>query len=141
MCVCSVCMYWAFVTARVVARMQLSRAVMMAAEAERFKRQQAERDADVARIEAERARAQAKLDAAAKKRADELEQKERELERRERERLRSVESRTAAVAHEHQMRDCWFRVRRGMLLMAQKRKLSVCVYSLACWMIMRCTVW
>ena len=105
-------------------RMKFHRAVMMAAEAERHKRQQAEFEAEAARVEAERARALAKADAIAKKRADELEQKERELERRERDRVRALEARAAAVAHEHHMKDCWFRVRRGVMAMAQTRKMK-----------------
>ena len=105
-------------------RMKFHRVVMMAAEAERHKRQQAEFEAEAARVEAERARAQAKADAIAKTRADELDQKERELERRERDRMRALESRAAAVAHEHRMKDCWFRVRRGVMAMAQARKLK-----------------
>ena len=104
---------------------QFDRAVIMAAELERHKRLQAEREAEAARVEAERARVHAKADAMARKRADELEQKERELERRERDRVRALESRAAAIAHEHHMKDCWFRLRRGMLLMGQKQKFKV----------------
>ena len=101
---------------------------MMASEVERNKRQQAERDAEAALLEADRARAQAKVDALARKRAEEFEHKERELESRgrqlesrERGQLQSVE----AHVLDQRVRNMWFRLRRGVALMAQSRRMRV----------------
>jgi hypothetical protein len=91
----------------------------------RHERAEAAHATEAAIVQAERARAQAKVDAVARKRADELEQRERELERRERANVRALELRSAALAHEQHMKECWFRVRRGMLSMGQKHKAKV----------------
>lgn len=100
----------------------------MALEEARHKRAQEARDAESERLRAERVRLQASLDAAARaqtKREEELARRERELERREREKVFAVESQVASLREEQRKRDLWFRLRRGVSLLAQKRRMKV----------------
>ena len=92
----------------------------MAVESERNRDAQAARDAEIARVEAERD----KLGQSCARRMEAMERREREAERRERERLQALESRAAALATEGRKRELWFRLRRGMQLMAQKRRIQ-----------------
>ena len=99
---------------------QMSRAVLMAIEGDRNRDAQLARDAEIARVEAERRQ----LERAFAQRVDAVERKEREAEQRERERLVSLELRSAALATEGRKRELWFRLRRGVQLMAQKRRMQ-----------------
>ncbi len=98
----------------------MARAVLAATEAERVWRARAERDADIAGIAAERLR----LEGVFARRAEELARKEREVDRRERERLLALEERAALMSSEERKRQLWFRVRRGCVLKAQRRRIQ-----------------
>ena len=93
----------------------------MTIEGDRNRDAQSARDAEIARVEAERR----VVEIAFAQRVEAVERKEREAEQRERERLVSLELRSAALATEGRKRELWFRLRRGLHLMAQKRRMQV----------------
>ena len=106
---------------------QMSRAAVMAVERERNCVVQAARAAEIARVEAERE----KLQQSVGRRMEAMDRKEREAELRERKRVQTLESCAVALATEGRKRELWFRLRRGMQLMAQKRRMQArwfCVY-------------
>ena len=91
-------------------RMKMDRLVLAGIESARAEKAAAERAAAMARIEREKA---------------ELDRLRRESDRRESDKLQAIEARAAALAHERHMHALFFRVRAGILRMAQKKRMQV----------------